>query len=207
MKFVLQATALNVEDDRVFALIDRLVDRMADEVHLVDMVEADLLEASRWFHGARPTRRKLLMSALARPPRRTEDHPGPHRRVVKVMDAESARTAEKLAHTPLVILLEDRESDGVLLDIVVDELGWQSLRRFGSVAERLRPVPPSSKPPEEKMPSGSGSNVPWGMPPRRAGLYVFSSSVTATAGGPVMSYRRRLPSAELVNSTAYRITS
>lgn len=126
MKLVLRASALNC-DDSVLALIDRIVDRLADEVHRLEMPEADLLEMSRWYQSARPTRQKVLMSAVAGPPRKASSGHGPHVKVVEV-DSETVRFAEKLAHTPLVILVEDREADGVLLDILVEELGWPELQ-------------------------------------------------------------------------------
>ena len=42
MKFVIHADALNGDDD-ILALIDRLVDRIADEVHRIDVSAADRL--------------------------------------------------------------------------------------------------------------------------------------------------------------------
>jgi hypothetical protein len=138
VKFVIHATALN-SDDSALALIDRLVDRLADEVHRVDIPDADLLEASRWYQNARQTRQKVLMSAVAGPPRKASPMQGPHVKVVEVESPESVRLAEKLAHAPLVVLVEDREADGVLLDMVVEELGWPTLR---ALWERAREVTP-----------------------------------------------------------------
>ncbi len=138
MKFVLHASALNC-DDTILVLIDRLVDRISDEVHRVEVPEADLLRESSWYRQARPTRKKILTSAVATPPRRAAAERGPHLKVIEVADVESARRAEKLAHTPLVVLVEDREADGVLLDILVEELGWPALR---ALWERGRTVTP-----------------------------------------------------------------
>jgi hypothetical protein len=138
MKFVIHATALN-GDDTDFVLIDRLVDRFAEEVHRVDMPEADLLEESRWYQSARQTRQKVLMSAMSGPPRRAVPGQGPHVKVIELASSESIRLAEKLAHTPLVVLVEDREADGVLLDIVVEELGWSALRALWKRAKEVTP--------------------------------------------------------------------
>ena len=138
MRFVVHTLALN-GDDSVLSLIDRLVDRFAEKVHRMDVLDVDLLQGSRWYRNARPTRRKVLTSALAKPPRVANDDRGPHVKTVEVRDAESARLADKLAHTPLVILVEDRESDGVLLDIVVEELGWPELQALWEDGRAVTP--------------------------------------------------------------------
>lgn len=127
MRFVLHPAALDGEDT-LLALIDRLVDRVADEVHQVEVPAADLLLDSRWYATARPTRRKALTSAVATPPRRQHADPrGPHVKRVDVRTIDEATRADRLAHSPLIVLVEDREADGVLLDIFVEELGWPQL--------------------------------------------------------------------------------
>ncbi len=138
MRFVVSSSVLN-GDDSVLELIDRLVDRLADEVHRVDVPEVDLLQESNWYRGARSPRRKVLTSALARPPRVANDSRGPHVKAVEVLDAASAKLADRLAHTPLVILVEDRESDGVFLDIVVEELGWPELQTLWAIGKKVTP--------------------------------------------------------------------
>lgn len=138
MRFVLHDVVLN-GDDGLLSLIDRLVDRLADEVHRLDILEVDLLQESSWYQSARATRRKVLMSSLAKPPRVAKPLRGPHVKTVEVLDAESARLADRLAHTPLVIIVEDRESDGVFLDIVVKELGWPELRNLWTRGKSTTP--------------------------------------------------------------------
>lgn len=138
MKFVIHNPVLN-SDDSVLSLIDRLVDRLGDEVHRLEVAEVDLLQGSDWYRNARQTRQKVLMSAVAKPPRVASDNRGPHMKVIEVLDAESARMADKLAHTPLVVLVEDRESDGVLLDILVEELGWPELQMLWTNEKKATP--------------------------------------------------------------------
>jgi hypothetical protein len=139
MKFHLHDSALN-GDDRILMLIDRLVDRIADEVHRVEVPAADLLQDSEWYVQARPTRRKVLTSALAIPPRKSaDDARGPHVKMIEVADMESAEVADRLAHTPLVVMVEDRESDGVLLEIIVEELGWVTLRTLWKIGQEVTP--------------------------------------------------------------------
>jgi hypothetical protein len=138
VRFIVHEAALN-GDDVVLVLIDRLVDRLADEVHLLEIPGADLLQGSGWYGAARPTRKKVLLNALAKPPRVANDHRGPHVRTYEVFDHSSAKLADRLAHTPLKIIVEDRESDGVFLDIVVEELGWQSLRELWVKSKAVTP--------------------------------------------------------------------
>jgi hypothetical protein len=51
MRFVVCAEALN-GDDEVLCIIDRLVDRVADEVHVLDVPDANLLQDSQWYAAA-----------------------------------------------------------------------------------------------------------------------------------------------------------
>jgi hypothetical protein len=138
VRFVIHAHVLN-GDDSVLGLLDRLVDRVADEVHLVDIPELDLLQESSWYQKARPTRQKVVMSALARPPRAANDNRGPHTKTVDVLDAASAGVATRLAYAPLVIIVEDRESDGAFLDIIVEELGEAELKTLWTKGRQVTP--------------------------------------------------------------------
>ncbi len=138
MKYILHADALN-GDDPILALLDRLVDRVADEVHRIDVPDADLLQETLWYQDARPLRRKILTTAIAAPPRQAVDERGPHLKFVKVEDAASTRLADKLAHAPLVVLVEDREADGLLLDVLVEELGWPALGALWTRGQEVTP--------------------------------------------------------------------
>jgi hypothetical protein len=124
--FVLHAEVLN-GGEGLLGFIVRLVDRIEDEIHKGEVYDADLLQESTWYKSARPTRRKVLTAALARPPRQ-EAKTGLHAKRVDVRDDASALAAVKLAYTPLAILIEDREADGTLIDIVVEELGSEELK-------------------------------------------------------------------------------
>lgn len=139
MRFVLHPAALDGED-ALLALIDRLVDRVADEVHRIEVPAADLLQGSRWYATTRPTRRKVLTSAIASPPRRKHADPrGPHGKRVHVRTMDEATHADRLAHSALVVLVEDREADGVLLDIFVEELGWPLLADLWKRGQEVTP--------------------------------------------------------------------
>lgn len=138
MRFVLFTSALD-GDDAVLDHLDRLVDRVADEVHRIEVQDADLLQGSAWYRSARQTRRKILTTALANPPRARRASQGPHVKSVEVTDRESAALADKLAHTPLVVLVEDRETDGAFLEILVEELGWPALQELWKCAQEVTP--------------------------------------------------------------------
>lgn len=138
MKFVLYATALNGNDE-VHDLIDRLVDRVADEVHRIEVPEADLLLESGWYQSARKTRCKVLTAAVAVPPRKHTDPHAPHSKRIEIRNIEEARVADKLAHAPLTILVEDRESDGILLDILVEEVALPELSNLWKRGKTVTP--------------------------------------------------------------------
>jgi len=138
MRFVLHASALNGNDE-VHDLVDRIVDRIADEVHRVEVPEADLLHESSWYQSARQTRRKILTAAVAVPPRKHARTYDPHAKQVDVRNLEEAQVADKLAHTPLIILVEDRESDGTLLEIMVEELGTEEMRKLWAHGQSATP--------------------------------------------------------------------
>lgn len=138
MRLVLNITALNGGDE-VHDLIDRLVDRVADEVHRVEVPDADLLHESGWYQSARQTRRRVLTAAVAVPPRKHSSPEGPHSKQIEIRNVEEARVADKLAHAPLTILVEDREADGVLLNILVEELGSTELRALWKIGQAVTP--------------------------------------------------------------------
>jgi hypothetical protein len=138
LKFLIHDSVLN-DDDSVLRLIDGLIDRLADEVHWVELKDVDLLQESSWYQSARPTRRKVLLGAVARPPRVADTSRGPHVKTVEVFDVESVKQAHRSSNAPLVVLVEDREADGVLLDIIVQELGWPELKVLWTNGKAVTP--------------------------------------------------------------------
>lgn len=141
MRFVLYEGALNSEDSHL-RLLDRIVDRIADEIHILDVIDADVLQESRWYTSARQTHQKLLMSAVASPVRETNSPRQLHTRTVHIGAAEDIARAEKLAHTPLTVLVENGESDGALLDIFVEKCAEEGFRSLwlNAMASTPRPV-------------------------------------------------------------------
>ncbi|MHA6196980.1 hypothetical protein ACX3YG_21725 [Pseudomonas wadenswilerensis] len=121
MRFVIHQEALNGSDE-VLALLDRLIDRVADEIHRIEVLDADMVKSSAWYASARQTRKKILISAISIPPRAGPAPDSIHSGKFDIANLEEAIVADSLAHAPLTILVEDREADGVFLDMVVEEL-------------------------------------------------------------------------------------
>ncbi len=138
MRFVLHQAALNGADDTL-ARLDRVVDRIADEVHEIEVPDADLLEGSQWYASARQTRRKLVKKAVAAPVRAGGNTSSVHAKTLSVSSAADAELADKLAHTPLILLVEDRESDGVLIEILAEECGTAEFTKFWAASQRCSP--------------------------------------------------------------------
>ncbi|MBX9401494.1 hypothetical protein K4L06_09230 [Lysobacter sp. BMK333-48F3] len=136
MKFVISDKALN-GGDLSLASFDRLVDRVADEVHKFDFPGADLLEESQWYTSARSTRKKLVSSMLAMPPVRPVHEI--HRKSIVVDSPEKIDSAVKAAYSPLVILVEDREADGVFLDLIMSVLGADELKDLWARGKKVIP--------------------------------------------------------------------
>lgn len=138
MRFVLCAAALDGEEE-LLCLVDRLVDRVADNAHRIEITDMDLLEESAWYKNARQSRRKLLIEAVSIPPRKHANPGDLHVKQIEIRDISEARVADKLAHTPLTILVEDREADGILLDILVEEIGSPELQTLWKQGHSITP--------------------------------------------------------------------
>jgi hypothetical protein len=124
-------------NETVLATVDRLIDRASDEVHRIEISDPDQLEESDWFKNARSIRRAFVKLASSSPPKSTAQ--GIHSKVMVVKDAEDLAIADKVAHTPLTIIVEDREADGVLLEILIKKLANPELARYWTLAMAATP--------------------------------------------------------------------
>lgn len=139
MLFTVQSTAMN-GTERVLHLLDAIVTRVEDEVHELEVVQADDLEESRWYESSRQDRRKLLeglaKSSLYRAPRSR----GPHCRRIEVTDEASAVQARSIAYTPLLVLAENAVSDGALVEAALRVFGApQTIELCFGAPSRLDP--------------------------------------------------------------------
>jgi hypothetical protein len=148
LRFALAAEVLDA-DEPSLALLDRLVDRIATEIHDLELREAHLLQESAWYRGARATRQKLVLAALATPP--TKESTGKR---LEITDHEALAVAERLAYSALHVLVEDRESDGELLETLVEELGDPDFRAKWKRASTVTP------PGVEIENAGGGGQIP-----------------------------------------------
>lgn len=114
MTFSITAAAMNVAEPGLNKL-DALLNRIEEEVHEMEILEADLLEETCWYKTSRPERRLLLtkigMVMLHRSPRSR----GPHLPRYEVRDEGTAAQACRVAYTPLYVLVENDNSDRRLI--------------------------------------------------------------------------------------------
>lgn len=137
MKFMISASALNL-DGRSNDLIDRLIDRASDLVHKIEFLDPDLVVDSNWYQTARMSRRRLAMAAAAAAPRNATDS-ALHAKIMCLNSREDIDFAVKTAYAPLIVLVEDSESDGALVDLIVQKLGTPELVKFWRETKAVTP--------------------------------------------------------------------
>ena len=128
MRIVIDVSAAN--DPAAHRWLDHILGRIEDGWHvwdLTDTPDVDAIEATTW--GSDPGRLgNRLRKLLVRETRRSAWSPAPHTRRLRVTahpaaaDDLAPEPASRLAAEPLVILVENRESDGAFVKRVVTEL-------------------------------------------------------------------------------------
>ncbi|MBP2227159.1 hypothetical protein J2847_000426 [Azospirillum agricola] len=119
-----------VASPEVWTYLDRIVHRIEDGAHIWEIYEPDTLEASEWLKAGRRGFLELFEGAVRRASYPSGDlH---KRRVVVSLDpANGALTPQKAARyvsKPLAVLVENRFTDGKLLDTALELLAPESLR-------------------------------------------------------------------------------
>jgi hypothetical protein len=141
MLFGITHSAMN-SSETVLNMLDALLTRVEDDVHELEVVDADLLENSAWYKSSRSDRRNLLEKSAKALLHRSPRTRGPHLRRIEVTDEKTANAARSIAHTPLDVLVENRESDGALVKTALKVFGtpaaWELC--FGSGAQRSPPA-------------------------------------------------------------------
>ena len=128
MRIVIDVSAANDPDAHPW--LDRILHRIEDGWHvwdLSDTPDADAIEATTWISdpGRQGNRLRDLVVAATR---RSAWTLAPHTRRVRVTahpavaDDLSPEQASRLADEPLVVLVENRDSDGAFIARVVTEL-------------------------------------------------------------------------------------
>jgi hypothetical protein len=114
MIFSVTATAMNGSEPALNKL-DALLKRIEEDVHVIEIQDADVLEESQWYQASRPERRLLLMKIATAMIHRSPRVHGPHVQRYEIRDEGAAAQACEVAYTPLYILVENDNSDGRLV--------------------------------------------------------------------------------------------
>ena len=138
--------------EEILNKLDELLTRVEDEIHELDIADADMLEESAWYQSSRQTRKAILrdtaQTTLYRPPRTS----GPHLRRVDVADDASVRPARDLAFTPLSVIVENFSSDGALIKFALNLLATPDTHRL-CLGQGAKAAPPAF---EIESPGGHG---------------------------------------------------
>ena len=114
MRFAIRFSAMDGPES-VLNKLDDLLSRVEDEIHELEVTDADLVEESAWYLSCRPTRRVMLEKSAQRTIYRSARISGPHLRRIEVVDQTTADSARALAYTPLHVIVENFSSDGALI--------------------------------------------------------------------------------------------
>jgi hypothetical protein len=118
MLFVIQPSAMEGVE-AVLDALDAILVRVEDEVHEMEVIQAEDLESSAWYRSSRPLRQRLLQEIAQTSFNRASRARGPHMQRVDVSDPASAERGRGIAYTPLVVLAENDVSDGALIEAAV----------------------------------------------------------------------------------------
>ena len=129
MRFVLERAVMN-GPETVLDKLDDLLARVEDEVHEIDIIDADLLEESAWFTSSRQTRREILQRIAQTSVHRSARTSGPHLRCVNVSDEATVKIARHLAYTPLHVIVENFSSDGALVKFAIAKSGTPEIKKL-----------------------------------------------------------------------------
>ena len=126
----------------VLNILDALLTRAEDDIHELEIDDADLLDNSAWYDSCRITRRMMLEKIAGSMLHHSPRTRGPHLRRIYVTDEKTASYARNIAHTPLSVLVENSESDGALvksaLRVFATPAAWDLC--FGSGAKQRPPA-------------------------------------------------------------------
>lgn len=140
MRFVLPASV--VDDEATWDDIERLRLRVVEEVHILDIRDADRLESAAWFQGLRPSHREHLRQLVHASAYRARPGPGEvHSKSIVIGTDLDVRRAVRLAHETLLVLVENVNTDGILVNAAVAAHGSPELKRLWLLeAQTGRPV-------------------------------------------------------------------
>ena len=148
-------------DKQLWPTLDRILFTVEDGWHLWEIPDPEAMEQSHWLLKGRSQLRDLFEAASRHSA--WQSRGDIHFRCVIVAAQSSndpsrlpAETARRYLSQPLVVLMENTESDGMFLDAVLDLLGCEELQRLRSCS-----------PPAIEYDSPGGSELP-----KRIGKYI-----------------------------------
>ncbi|RKT42941.1 hypothetical protein [Thiocapsa rosea] len=117
-------------DTTALQTLDRLIVRADEAAHDVLLLDADLLDDSEWFQGARQTAHDRLLELCELARASAWDSGRAETTTWQVTTSAEAGRALRIANSPLKVLVESRLRDGALLDVAVRLLAREPVRRL-----------------------------------------------------------------------------
>lgn len=145
MYFELPPPTLESTEPTSLDALDRLLQRVRDDVHHFIVLDGDALERSIWFTGLRPHLQEVVRAQL-----RIVSW-SPARDSIRIGQDLTLEAAAKLAYVPLTIIVEDDVSDEILLRVAIEVYASNESRRLWG----LRP----STGPAIRLSHGGGSGT------------------------------------------------
>jgi len=122
MRFELEPHVLN-DDLSTLRDLDLMLGRVADQVHAISILDGDAMECSAWFAGLRSDLKELVRGTVFATAFSSTG------RVLRVGSELSLDAAVRIAYQPLLVVVENKANDGILVEI--------ALRSYGN-AETIR---------------------------------------------------------------------
>jgi len=126
VRFILPSTAID-GDVATTSHVDGLLRRVVDEVHILILPDGSDLEKTAFFRECRPHIKELLRRAVQATAFQPAPASGPHSRSFVIGEDVTVSQAERLAYTPLIVLVENRETDGILVEAAIELLATREV--------------------------------------------------------------------------------
>jgi hypothetical protein len=119
------------QDDTNWRYLDRIISKVADDWHEWDISELAAIEMSGWLSG-RLWLREIFQKAALAASFRSNSH-FPKRRVIvsikKELGSLGPEAAARFVEKPLVLLMENRFTDGLFIDTLLDFMAPQGVKQ------------------------------------------------------------------------------
>jgi hypothetical protein len=133
MRFVLPLGTMGTSTAE-FDAVDTVLNRVLDEVHILVMRDAELVESSAWFRGLRTHRQEFVRSIVRASAFTPRAAAGPHRIEIVIGKDMAAREAARISMHPLLILVENDLTDGLLVRASIAVYAKAEVRKLFSLS-------------------------------------------------------------------------